>query len=88
MPVLFRTIYACGLRASEARLLRPGDVDTGAGVLQIRDAKGGKDGPRPRGGARYGGHNYLFEIPDRYRIGRAVTQNAVNHASDALVKVR
>src|SRR5712671_934369 len=42
MPVLFRTIYACGLRASEARLLRAGDVDTGAGVLHIRDAKGGK----------------------------------------------
>jgi integrase len=43
MPVLFRTIYACGLRASEARPLRAGDVDTGAGVLQIRDGKGGKD---------------------------------------------
>jgi integrase/recombinase XerD len=43
MPVLFRTIYACGLRASEARLLRTDDVDIDAGVLQIRDAKGGKD---------------------------------------------
>jgi integrase len=43
MPVLFRTIYACGLRASEARLLRVEDVDLDAGVLQIRDAKGGKD---------------------------------------------
>ncbi|MDQ6616233.1 MAG: tyrosine-type recombinase/integrase, partial [Actinomycetota bacterium] len=43
MPVLFRTIYACGLRCSEARLLRPDDVDTDTGVLQIRDAKGGKD---------------------------------------------
>ena len=43
MPVLFRTIYACGLRCSEARLLRLGDVDIDAGVLQIRDAKGGKD---------------------------------------------
>jgi integrase/recombinase XerD len=43
MPVLFRTIYACGLRCSEARLLRVKDVDTDAGVLQIRDAKGGKD---------------------------------------------
>ena len=43
MPVLFRTIYACGLRASEARLLRSGDVDLGAGVLAIRDGKGGKD---------------------------------------------
>jgi integrase len=43
MPVLFRTVYACGLRASEARLLRVADVDLGTGVLQIRDAKGGKD---------------------------------------------
>jgi site-specific recombinase XerD len=43
MPVLFRTIYACGLRCSEARPLRADDVDIDAGVLQIRDAKGGKD---------------------------------------------
>jgi integrase/recombinase XerD len=43
MPVLFRTIYACGLRCSEARLLRVTDVDIENGVLQIRDAKGGKD---------------------------------------------
>ncbi len=47
MPVLFRTIYACGLRLSEARLLRPGDVDIDAGVLQIRDTKGGKDRQLP-----------------------------------------
>jgi integrase len=51
MPVLFRTIYACGLRASEARLLRPGDVDTTAGVLLLRDAKGGKDRQVPVSGA-------------------------------------
>ena len=43
MPVLFRTIYACGLRASEARLLRFDDVDLVTGVLTIRDGKGGKD---------------------------------------------
>jgi len=43
MPVLFRTIYACGLRASEARLLHVDDVDLDTGILQIRDAKGGKD---------------------------------------------
>jgi integrase len=43
MPVLFRTIYACGLRCSEARLLRVNDVDVENGVLQIRDSKGGKD---------------------------------------------
>lgn len=47
MPVLFRTIYACGLRASEARLLRFDDVDVAAGVLTIRDAKGGKDRQMP-----------------------------------------
>lgn len=50
MPVLFRTVYACGLRVSEARLLRPGDVDTAAGVLRIRDAKGGKDRQVPVSG--------------------------------------
>ncbi|ASD85473.1 tyrosine-type recombinase/integrase [Salmonella enterica] len=43
MPVLFRTIYACGLRCSEGRLLRAEDVDLVTGVLLIRDAKGGKD---------------------------------------------
>jgi len=47
MPVLFRTIYACGLRCSEARLLRVKDVDIERGVLQIRDAKGGKDRQLP-----------------------------------------
>ena len=47
MPVLFRTIYACGLRCSEARLLRVADVDIDSGVLQIRDAKGGKDRQLP-----------------------------------------
>ena len=47
MPVLFRTIYACGLRCSEARLLRVNDVDVEKGVLQIRDAKDGKDRQLP-----------------------------------------
>jgi integrase len=47
MPVLFRTIYACGLRCSEARLLRVQDVDVDNGVVQIRDAKGGKDRQLP-----------------------------------------
>jgi integrase len=53
MPVLFRTIYACGLRCSEARLLRDVDVDVDidAGVLQIRDAKGGKDRQVPASAA-------------------------------------
>ena len=54
MPVLFRTIYACGLRVSEARLLCPGDVDVVTGVLQVRDAKGGKDRQVPVSGSLRG----------------------------------
>ncbi|MGH2860714.1 MAG: tyrosine-type recombinase/integrase [Solirubrobacteraceae bacterium] len=50
MPVLFRTIYACGLRCSEARLLRVEDVDVDSGVLQIRGAKGDKDRQLPVSG--------------------------------------
>jgi len=60
MPVLFRTIYACGLRCSEARLLRLADVDIDAGVLQIRNAKGGKDRQVPASGplhARLAGYH-------------------------------
>ncbi len=47
MPVLFRTIYACGLRASEARLLRFDDVDLDTGVLQSATARAAKTGRCP-----------------------------------------
>lgn len=39
MPELFRVLYACGLRCSEARRLMVGDVDLGDGVLTIREGK-------------------------------------------------
>ena len=39
MPVLFRMIYTCGLRASEARLLKVGDVDLENGILNIHHSK-------------------------------------------------
>ncbi|HEY6424629.1 MAG TPA: tyrosine-type recombinase/integrase [Pseudonocardiaceae bacterium] len=69
MPVLFRTIYACGLRCSEARLLRLADVDIDAGVLQIRNAKGGKDRQVPVSDslrARLAGyHAQVLGQPDR-----------------------
>jgi integrase len=39
MPVLFRMIYLCGLRVSEARLLRLGDVNLTDGVLNIHHSK-------------------------------------------------
>jgi integrase len=39
MPVFFRMVYACGLRSSEARLLKVEDVDTDAGILSIHHSK-------------------------------------------------
>ena len=39
MPVFFRLLYACGLRLSEARLLKVRDVDLNEGVITITKAK-------------------------------------------------
>jgi integrase/recombinase XerD len=44
MPVIFRMIYMCGLRVSEARLLRVADVDLEEGILSIHHSK--KDNSR------------------------------------------
>ena len=44
MPVIFRMIYMCGLRASEARLLKVADVNLENGILSIHHAK--KDNSR------------------------------------------
>jgi len=41
--ILFRVIFCCGLRVSEARKLRMADVDLLQGVLKIKQAKGSKD---------------------------------------------
>ncbi len=43
MPLIFRLLYGCGLRLSEALHLHIADVDVGAGVLTIREAKFHKD---------------------------------------------
>lgn len=43
MPVLFRLIYTCGLRASEALRLKVSDVDLDQGMMTIFGAKGDKD---------------------------------------------
>ena len=40
IPVIFRLLYTCGLRASEARLLNVDDVDLGTGKIFIRGSKG------------------------------------------------
>ena len=44
MPVIFRMIYMCGLRLSEARLLRVEDVDLDLGILCVNQSK--KDNSR------------------------------------------
>jgi len=44
MPLFFRLIYTCGLRVSEARLLKVGDVDLENGILAIHHSK--KDNSR------------------------------------------
>lgn len=42
IPVLFRLLYCCGLRVSEATKLKGEDVDLENGVLTIRNSKFGK----------------------------------------------
>ena len=43
MPEVFRLLYGCGLRVSEALHLKVGDVDLVRGVLRLRETKFGKD---------------------------------------------
>ncbi|MFP5226198.1 MAG: tyrosine-type recombinase/integrase, partial [Acidobacteriota bacterium] len=43
MPIIFRLLYGCGLRVSEALHLRIEDVALGRSLLTIRDAKFHKD---------------------------------------------
>jgi len=42
IPVIFRMLYCCGLRSSEARLLKRADVDLDTGKIIIRESKGWK----------------------------------------------
>lgn len=42
MPVLFRMLYCCGLRVSEATMLLGEDVNLETGILTIRESKFGK----------------------------------------------
>lgn len=40
LPVIFRLLFTCGLRSSEARLLKVDDVDLATGKILIRKSKG------------------------------------------------
>jgi integrase len=39
MPLFFRLLYCCGLRLSESRLLKVGDVELSEGVITVTSAK-------------------------------------------------
>ena len=43
IPILFRLLYSCGLRSSEAAMLKISDVDLKNGILTIREPKNRKD---------------------------------------------
>lgn len=43
LPILFRLLYGCGLRVSEAVRLRCRDVDVEKGILTVRETKNGQD---------------------------------------------
>lgn len=72
MPVLFRMIYMCGLRVSEARLLKVGDVDIENGILIIQHSK--KDNSRlvpmtedlTQRCRRYSERVHPFPVPENY----------------------
>jgi integrase len=42
MPLFFRLLYCCGLRVSEARMIKVGDVDLEQGVITLTHTKSGK----------------------------------------------
>jgi integrase len=66
--VLFRLIYCCGLRISEARLLRHKDVDLEQGIIRILHSKGHKD-------RKVYLSNDMAQLFRRYAITIATTYN-------------
>ena len=42
IPVIFRMLFCCGLRSSEARLLKKEDIDLETGKITVRESKGWK----------------------------------------------
>ncbi len=42
IPVFFRVLYCCGLRSSEARLIKKEDIDLETGKITVRESKGWK----------------------------------------------
>ena len=72
MPIFFRLLLACGLRCSEARLLKVQDVDLENGVLSILNAKNKNDRlvPMPKSITirmkQYAQQVHTYSEPERY----------------------
>lgn len=72
MPVFFRLLLSCGLRCSEARLLKVQDVDLANGVLSILDSKNHRSRLVPMTGSMtlrmvaYAEEVHPFPQPERY----------------------
>lgn len=87
MPLLFRMLYSCGLRISEALNLKVRDVDLQAGVLTIMDGKFNKDRLVPLSKEllqrcpAYMKQVHLFSDPNAYFFpspnGQAITKGNV-----------
>ncbi|MGE5682208.1 MAG: tyrosine-type recombinase/integrase [Bacillota bacterium] len=84
LPILFRILYGCGLRISEALKLRLGDIDLKESTLLIRETKFGKQRIVPMAGSvtercrkymgqvhgiRRGDNPFLFPSPLGGRYG-------------------
>jgi integrase/recombinase XerD len=62
-PLMFRMIYGCGLRVSEALNLKLENIDTKEGTITILGAKNGKDRKIPMAGSLTGRcKNYLKDM--------------------------
>ena len=99
MPVLFRLLYCCGLRASEAATLKGGDVDLEKGVLTIRNSKFGKTRYVPMSGqitarcAEYdrtrladkGGDDWFFAAPDGGHIWGSIFKAGIKNAPPTII---
>jgi integrase len=65
MPVLFRILYGCGLRISEAVKLKNSDVDTANGVIHLIETKGNRERLVPMSAT-------LTQICNEYRVNPLV----------------
>lgn len=68
LPVLFRTIYGCGLRIREALDLKVWELDIANGVLSINNAKGGKNRAVPVATSL---HAVLSDYWEKMDLGRS-----------------